>query len=216
MHRNATMPHELPTPSVTVSEPSSELAMILRSRADQGRRRVVTIGVAVAMVAAVLLLLGFRADSRLTYELRGGTLQNGWVEARRGEATVALSDGSSILAENGTRFSVEVIGRNAARARLAQGKLHVRVVHNDDTSYSFSAGPYEVRVVGTAFDVFWDAASQSLALTMSKGEVRLLGPDGRSRVLKAGESVRLTNDASVSEAAQKQAGGTEPPDSSRL
>jgi len=192
--------------------------MILRAGADHGRRRVLTIGIALAIAAAALLLLGFRADSRLTFELRGGATENGWVEARRGEATVALSDGSSILAENGTRFSVEVLGRNAARARLAAGKLHVRVVHNDDTSYSFLAGPYEVRVVGTAFDLSWDARAQVLSLAMSKGEVRVFEPDGTSRLLKAGQTVRLSStEPSGSGAADKnETGGPQPPDSSRL
>jgi ferric-dicitrate binding protein FerR (iron transport regulator) len=213
-------PEQLADATFAESEPPAELAMILRTGADHGRRRVVTIAVALAIAAAALLLLGFRADSRLTYELRGGSAQDGWVEARRGEATVALSDGSSILAENGTRFSVEVLGRNAARARLAGGKLHVRVAHNDDTSYSFLAGPYEVRVVGTAFDLSWDAPAQVLALTMSKGEVRLFEPDGRSRLLRAGQSLRLSNgtatpsDSGATE--QKETGGSLPPDSSRL
>jgi ferric-dicitrate binding protein FerR (iron transport regulator) len=146
---------------------------------------------AVTLLAAAVLLLGFRADSRLTYDVRGGAVEAGIIEARRGEVTVALSDGSSILAENRTRFSVDVIGRNSALTRLVSGKLHVRVVHNDDTSYRFLAGPYEVRVVGTEFDMTWEPESSSLALSMSKGEVHVRQEDGKVLTLKAGESVRL-------------------------
>lgn len=156
-----------------------------------GSGRLVAIAAAVAVAAGTFLMLGFRADSQLTYELRGGSAQGGLIEARRGEATVSLSDGSSILAENQTKFSVDVVGRNAALTRLVSGKLHVKVEHNEDTSYRFLAGPYEVRVVGTEFDLAWDPAGGGLTLAMSKGEVRLSEPGGKLRTLRAGQALSL-------------------------
>lgn len=155
-----------------------------------GSGRLLLFAGAVAIAAATVLTLGFRSDSQLTYELRGASAQAGVIEARRGEATVALSDGSSILAENATQFQVDVVGRNSALTRLISGKLHVSVVHNEDTSYRFVAGPYEVRVVGTEFDLAWSEQA-GLNVSMSKGEVRLLAPGGKVRILKAGESVSL-------------------------
>lgn len=156
-----------------------------------GAGRLLFFAAAVAIAAAAVLMLGFRSDSRLSYELRGATAEHGTIEARRGEATVALSDGSSILAENGTKFGVSVVGRNSALTQLLAGKLHVRVVHNDDTSYRFVAGPYEVRVVGTELDLAWDPDGAGLDLAMSKGAVRLLEPGGKVRLLKAGQSLHL-------------------------
>ena len=156
-----------------------------------GVGRVAAIGGALALAAALLLALGFRADSQLSYELRGGRAAGGVIEAQRGEAIVALSDGSSILAENRTKFSVDVVGRNAALTRLVSGKLHVRVTHNEDTSYRFIAGPYEVRVVGTEFDLAWEPSGSGLWLSMSKGEVRLVEPGGKLRTLKSGEALHL-------------------------
>jgi transmembrane sensor len=156
-----------------------------------GVGRVAAIAGALALAAALLLALGFRADSQLSYELRGGRAAGGVIEAQRGEAIVALSDGSSILAENRTKFSVDVVGRNAALTRLVSGKLHVRVTHNEDTSYRFIAGPYEVRVVGTEFDLAWEPSGSGLWLSMSKGEVRLVEPGGKLRRLKGGETLHL-------------------------
>lgn len=155
-----------------------------------GSGRLLLFAAAAAVSAATVLTLGFRSDSQLTYELRGAAAQNGVIEARRGEATVALSDGSSILAENRTQFRVDVLGRRSALTQLVSGKLHVSVVHNEDTSYRFLAGPYEVRVVGTEFDLAWSPET-GLGLAMSKGEVRLLEPGGKVRRLKAGESLQL-------------------------
>jgi ferric-dicitrate binding protein FerR (iron transport regulator) len=156
-----------------------------------GSGRLLLIAAAVAVAAAVFLMLGFRADSQLSYELRGGASHGGVIEAQRGEATVSLSDGSSILAENQTKFSVDVVGRNAALTRLVSGRLHVKVEHNEDTSYRFLAGPYEVRVVGTEFDLAWDPDGEGLSLIMTKGEVRLTEPRGQRRTLRAGQSLRL-------------------------
>lgn len=156
-----------------------------------GTGRVAAIAFGLALAAAALLVLGFRADSQLSFELRGGHARGGVIEAERGEATVALSDGSSILAENRTKFSVDVVGRNAALTRLVSGTLHVRVAHNDDTSYRFIAGPYEVRVVGTEFDLAWDPSGSGFLLSMSKGEVRLVEPGGKLRTLKSGETLQL-------------------------
>jgi ferric-dicitrate binding protein FerR (iron transport regulator) len=164
--------------------------------ASSGSGRLVAIALALALASALVLALGSKADSKLSFELRGGNSQGGMIEAARGEATVALSDGSSILAENGTKFSVDVLGRNAALTRLVGGKLHVRVEHNEGTSYRFIAGPYEVRVVGTEFELAWDPNGNGLLLSMSKGEVQLLEPSGKARTLKAGQVLLLPGAAS--------------------
>jgi hypothetical protein len=171
---------------IEASIPPAELAT-----SSNGTARVALIAVAVAAAAAALLTLGFQADSQLSYDVRGGSAEAGVIEAKRGEATVSLSDGSSILAENQTRFSVDVVGRNAALTRLVSGKLHVRVQHNEDTSYRFIAGPYEVRVVGTEFDMAWEPNGAGLSLSMTKGEVRLSEPGGKVRTLRAGQALRL-------------------------
>jgi len=187
----------------------SGLAPAQLPASGSGWGRVAAIAFALGLGAAALLLLGFRADSQLSYELRGGHAAGGVIEARRGEATVALSDGSAILAENRTKFSVDVVGRNAALTRLVSGTLHVRVVHNDDTSYRFIAGPYEVRVVGTEFDLGWDPNS-GLLLSMSKGEVRLLEPGGKLRTLKSGETLRLPGAAQALAENAGQRGASRP------
>jgi ferric-dicitrate binding protein FerR (iron transport regulator) len=159
--------------------------------ARSGGSRTMVASVCLAAVAAIWLTLGFQDDSQLSFELRGATSQAGIIEARRGEATVSLSDGSSILAENRTRFSVDVVGQNAALTRLVSGKLHVRVADHEDTSYRFIAGPYEVRVLGNEFDLSWEPSGAGLTLSMSKGEVRVAGLDGTLHSVAAGQVLHL-------------------------
>lgn len=169
-----------------LSGASAALRALLASSGGRLLGFVALVGVA----AAVLLWLGFHADSQLTYDVRGAVANGGVIEAKRGEVTVSLSDGSSILAENETKFSVDVVGRNAALTRLVRGKLHIRVQHNEDTRYRVIAGPYEVRVVGTEFDLSWDA-ELGFALSMTRGQVQLVEPGGKLRTLGAGQSVQL-------------------------
>jgi hypothetical protein len=159
--------------------------------AGRGSSRVIVIAALVAAAAGSLLMLGYRGDAPLSYELRGARAQGGIIEAQRGEATVNLSDGSTILAENHTKFSVDVLGKRTALTRLVSGKLHVRVQQHEDTNYRFIAGPYEVRVVGTEFELAWDPSGAGLLLSMSKGEVQLAGPDGALHTLRAGQSLHL-------------------------
>ena len=56
-----------------------------------------------------------------------------------------------------------------------------------------SPGPYEVRVVGTEFELAWDPDGKGLTLSMSKGEVHLASPDGKLVTLKAGQALHLAD-----------------------
>ena len=67
------------------------------------------------------------------------------------------------------------MGKGQARLRVEEGSLAAHVVHAEATDWRFSAGPYEVRVVGTKFDLAWDGGL--LQLQMHDGSVEVHGPD---------------------------------------
>jgi hypothetical protein len=133
----------------------------------------------------------------LGFEVSGGQVNGGLVRAEQSEAVVSFTDESSLRVAPHSRLSVDVVGEHAALTRLMTGKLHVNVRHHDDTSYRFLAGPYEVRVVGTEFDLAWDPGASGFALAMQKGEVRVIGPDGMVRSLVGGEALHLPAQDSV-------------------
>jgi hypothetical protein len=162
--------------------------------------RTMVVSACLAVAAAILLTLSSEDESQLTFELRGAQNEAGVIEARRGEATVSLSDGSSILAENQTRFSVDLVGSKAALTRLVSGKLHVRIVRQEGTSYRFIAGPYEVRVLGTEFDLTWQPSGAGLTLSLAKGEVRVSGLDGAQHSVAAGQVLQLPAQRTASQA----------------
>lgn len=168
--------------------------------------------VACLSVGAAALGSAWRGGD-LRYEVTGGEVMGGVIRTDKGQAHVAFTDESSVQVAERTRLSVDVVGQHAALTRLVNGKLHVNVRHHDDTSYRFLAGPYEVRVVGTEFDLAWDPNASGFALSMQHGEVRVVSPDGAVRSVIGGESLRLPVQQSVvaSAAASPAANTASPP-----
>ena len=134
----------------------------------------------------------WQAWSTLRYEAHGLSSDGSNLNARETSADMAFSDGSRITVSPHTTLSVDLLGKRAALARLIDGRLHVAVHHEPDTNYRFLAGPYEVQVVGTEFDLEWHGQGEGLTLTMQSGEVRVLG-EGSARNVRSGETLRLPN-----------------------
>lgn len=134
-------------------------------------------------VAAVLLLggLGFewyrRDGAALTFAADG-------VE-RRGQAPIAaeagrvvdlhFSDGSVFDVEPGARLRVESSSASGARLALMEGRTVAHVVHRARSSWSVTAGPFEVRVTGTRFGASWDASRGRLSVELYEGSVQVVG-----------------------------------------
>ncbi|HEY2902605.1 MAG TPA: FecR domain-containing protein, partial [Polyangia bacterium] len=87
-----------------------------------------------------------------------------------------FSDGTTIAAPSGTAVDVEAVDDKRPRVRINGRAARVRVVHRPDTRWIFEAGPFEVLVTGTAFDLGWNAAPQVLSLELIEGAVTLRGP----------------------------------------
>ncbi|MET0792563.1 MAG: FecR domain-containing protein [Polyangiaceae bacterium] len=147
-----------------------------------------------ALAALTLtLVFGIRAWqnwSSLRYEARGLLREGNTLSAQQQPAALDFSDGSRVTASPLSTFNLDVVGRRAALTRLLKGQLHVSVHHEPDTNWHFFAGPYEVQVVGTEFDLGWDAEAGGLTLVMQSGEVRVLGDSRIHRVL-GGQTLHL-------------------------
>jgi hypothetical protein len=111
----------------------------------------------------------------LTYEVRDGSrFDAGYLStANDRPASIHFSDGSAIEASPGTRMRVDRATTDGARILVESGKTRANIRHGKSTNWLFVAGPFEVKVIGTAFDLAWDA---------SKGEVDLVLHDGRTEV----------------------------------
>ena len=101
-----------------------------------------------------------------------------WIAAPQQAALpLRFSDGSVIVLDADARARVAEVTAHGARVVVERGAAQVRVVHGPETHWDIKAGPFDVRVVGTAFDVGWDPArisspSRSSRARWPSGDVR--------------------------------------------
>jgi hypothetical protein len=166
----------------------------LRSRArtmGPPQRIWALIGATAVALTVGLAIAANRWSATLSYELDGVTLQKDMIRSGDMPGIVRFSDGSRVALSPSSALALSVVGNHGALARLTRGSLHVRVTHSRDTDWRFLAGPYEVRVIGTEFDLGWDASLSRMTLVMQEGRVQVVGPADTVRTLGAGESLVL-------------------------
>ncbi len=143
-------------------------------------------GFAAALLVAGLALVLWPKRA-LDYELSGGSAEDRIVRTSGDAATLSFSDGSTIEALPQTTLAVNIVGRHKALTRLSRGELKVRVKHDADTDWRFVAGPYELRVIGTAFDLAFEPAGNRLSVVMREGELLVGGENRPTQPLRAGQ-----------------------------
>lgn len=117
-----------------------------------------------------------------------------WIAAPNAERLpLHFSDGSLVRLEPSARARVVDITDAGGRVALEGGTLHAEIVHRQTTRWSVEAGPFEVRVTGTKFDVAWDASRRAFRIALIEGSVAVSGCDlAQPRVVAAGETFDAT------------------------
>jgi hypothetical protein len=135
-----------------------------------------------AAAAICIAFFGIRLlrNSPLKYEVHGGSrFDSGYLSvANDRPASIQFSDGSSIEASPGTRVRVDRTTPDGARILLEGGKAKADIYHGKTTSWVFVAGPFEVRVLGTAFNLGWDPTKGELDLVLYHGRTEVTSPFG--------------------------------------
>jgi hypothetical protein len=169
-----------------------------------------------ALGAAGLLVLTFgylrpeRQAAGLRYAIEGATVGPGGAIQTSPEQTarVLFSDSSQIRVAPSTRVSVASTNPHGSSIALAYGDLEVDIRHLPSASWRLEAGPFSVKVVGTAFHLGFDARRGRLKLSMHSGRVEVSGPTSdRVTTLRAGESIELSAEPTA-EIAGSSATGT--------
>jgi hypothetical protein len=153
-------------------------------------RRARTYG-AFALAAVLVAVVAFWLVPRpLRYEVVGGTgLESAYVSAPvAAPVDLRFSDGSDVVAEAGSRLRVDQTYANGARVLLENGETSTHVAHHKMSNWTFVAGPFEVRVIGTRFDLSWDPVTEQIDLRLREGSVEVRSPlaDGPI-VVRAGQ-----------------------------
>jgi hypothetical protein len=93
----------------------------------------------------------------------------------RGER-LAFSDGSQVTLAAHAVAEVTELSAHGARVRLSRGAAEVAIQKRKHAAWQFQAGPYTVRVTGTAFKLSWSDELQQLEVGMHHGSVIVSGP----------------------------------------
>jgi transmembrane sensor len=185
--------------SLEQARTSRDAAARVRARlaAGEGRARVrpgitplrLRKGAALAAlaVAATVLVFAFAAwresHRALTFTVgaAGATASNAGVAgaflaaAADAELRIAFSDGTQVSVAAGARARVAEVTPRGARLLVESGVVHASVVHRSDTHWLVDAGPFEVKVTGTRFDVAWQPGEQAIVVTLHEGSVVVTG-----------------------------------------
>jgi FecR-like protein len=151
------------------------------------------VAVALALSGALSLVLLFRAPPHsraltLTFEVAGSALnESGRIVATDG-TRIRFSDGSDASLSNGTEAKIQNLTEHGAEMVLARGSMRVHIAKKPQAAWNVAAGPYDVRVTGTSFDVSWSKQTQAFDLRMQTGAVIVTGPLAQSGIpVKAGQ-----------------------------
>ena len=135
------------------------------------------------------------------------------------ELPLRFDDGTRFALTAGTSARVASLDARGAHLVIEKGGATAAVVHRQNSRWRVDAGPFQVVVVGTRFDVSWDAATRILDLKLYEGSVRVSGgmlsdelnvrAGQRLRAFADAARVEMSDDAGV-EAAQASAHPVEP------
>ncbi len=163
-------------------------------------RRAAVGGLALAVVALATFWL--TRSPALDYAVAGAPEVAGYVRAEGRPATLTFDDGTELELGPGASGRVSDVRSNGARFVLEDGAVDARVTRRAGAAWSIHAGPWEVRVTGTAFGVTWDARGSELRIAMREGSVVVLGPGAEGGIgLRAGQSLVAGDDGAIQVAA---------------
>lgn len=142
---------------------------------------------AAASCAAVLAVFLLIRTLPLSYEVVNGRSVSGYIVGGVG-TRIDFSDGSTVTLEPLAETQVEELGDRGGTVNLRQGSVRVAIAKAPGADWSVRAGPYVVRVTGTAFDVRWTEATRQFELMLYSGSVSVRGPFSEGPVaLSAGQ-----------------------------
>ncbi|MES2496743.1 MAG: FecR domain-containing protein [Pseudomonadota bacterium] len=159
-------------------------------RAVASRRSRWWAGGGIAAAAAVAALIApqmsfFAAETLVAYQTGPGEIR-----------MIDLKDGSHILLDRNSRLALA--DGAAPRVEMQGGAAYFDVRHDPSRAFTIRAGDYEVRDIGTKFDLIM--APQMLGVAVSEGKVTVAPKGGDGTAVAAGERIDVataTGDARV-------------------
>jgi TolA-binding protein len=188
---------DIPPDTALRVQRANVLAALRRDRRPLARLRWelafgATLVLGVALIVSLVVRLD-RATPPTTATWRGGVELPPAASATAGDRPEAIdfSDGSRVLLEPNASASVVRLDPAQTELTLKQGRLAASVKHRDGATFSVTAGPYRVRVVGTKFTVAWEPLGKSLRVAVTEGRIQLSGGDLGPRLVELGAGEQM-------------------------
>lgn len=178
------MPHTESARRDAVSYASFETKLFARAGSARQKRwqRAGALSFAGLATCAALALLspGLRARvlapgaQPISYRVQPIALVASGAEAAAQE--LAFSDGSRVQLAEHSEANVSELTSHGARVTLDHGRAEVSIARRKQAAWQMVAGPYTVRVTGTAFGLAWSKERDELEVAMHHGSVIVTGP----------------------------------------
>ena len=142
---------------------------------------------------------GAQGVAQLRFETadgRSGTAGAPLMAQADSELPLRFSDGSLVTFQPGSSGQVDRLTGEGAEVALHRGSLQAAVKHAPRTRWLVQAGPFQVRVTGTRFDVTWLPDRRQLTVVLREGSVVVGGGLlGAGVPLRAGQRLQVALDS---------------------
>ena len=115
-----------------------------------------------------------------------------WMTAHAGPELLRFSEGSTIILARDSRLGVTDIDRRGAVVEVHTGTIDVDIAKHPDARWEIKAGPFDISVLGTAFQVVWRPDTQHFSVSVDRGVVFVRGP-----MVESGRTIRAGSRCSV-------------------
>lgn len=117
--------------------------------------------------------------------------------ARSKGLALRFGDGTRVDLDSGSALLTKRLAANEVELVLKRGRLKADVQKAKGRVWRYRAGPYQVRVLGTAFDIAWDRAKKRFRVDVKRGAVHVSGGKiaGAGERVTAGQGIEATPQA---------------------
>jgi len=181
-------------PEVDLALPSAARTRLQAAWLGQGRalarRRPLVASLVIAAALGAVALVALHAPP-LRFDVQGGSIgPGGSIETGVGRpAALQFSDGTRVALGGASAARVAMRDARGAQVVVERGHARFDVVHRARARWRVAAGPFEIAVTGTSFDVDWSGAPRpTLVVDLHAGSVIVRGAlAGEGLSLRAGQ-----------------------------
>ena len=156
-------------------------------------RHQLRLALPVAVVCAAGVFIGSRLTLAYRAESCATTTQGLYSTPANHPGSLSFEDGSRFELGPASTAELRAVGfRRGANLHIHKGRTSVSIIKRFAGRWHVLAGPFDVRVTGTAFSVDWDPVSTRFRVQVTQGTVRVSGgPLNGDTPVIAGQSLDI-------------------------